>query len=633
MNYRLKTIFLCGCLWFTACSDDGTPSNTAITTPTNNATDAGTDSSPDAQFAGVTHCEADTDCDDGLACTTDSCVDKPGEGKVCAWAVAADTCLIEGVCRATGDPDPSGCGTCDPATPSTWSGAADGTACDDMNICTFNTTCQAGVCAGESVDCSDGNSCTVDSCDATTGCVNTALNDGATCDDESLCTQTDTCQAGECVGTAVSCEDGNACTDDTCDPAVGCANTNNTAECDDLDPCTTGDICADGVCNAGGPETCDDGNACTIDICHAVAGCQHLPTNNPCCSGQVSICDDGDPCTTDVCDPTTADCSYSLNTASCNDSNACTENDTCNAGTCGGTPRSCDDGNSCTTDTCNINQGCFSTAINAGTCDDGLACSTGDSCMAGVCVADTTQCLCTPTFTDATKITVLTLGNGTAVGEALDIDGDGDRDNALSPLGTFVNQPLTDSLVAGSLVLLFEYIGFQPGQFTLALLTGALDPANATCNLQTTTCNYVSDRTSLDPLSCAPVVSLPATRTGNFVAGGGPTTTVPIAIPLNATSVLNVKLYKARVEQTVTLSGTNVTGFSGILAGAITETDLNAAINALDPASLPLPPAQLISLLGTLSPNDIDSDGNGSLDAKSIGLKISGIDGNLTGVQ
>jgi len=253
--------------------------------------------------------------------------------------------------------------------------------------------------------------------------------------------------------------------------------------------------------------------------------------------------------------------------------------------------------------------------------------------MAGVCVADTTQCLCTPTFTDATKITVLTLGNGTAVGEALDIDGDGDRDNALSPLGTFVNQPLTDSLVAGSLVLLFEYIGFQPGQFTLALLTGALDPANATCNLQTTTCNYVSDRTSLDPLSCAPVVSLPATRTGNFVAGGGPTTTVPIAIPLNATSVLNVKLYKARVEQTVTLSGTNVTGFSGILAGAITETDLNAAINALDPASLPLPPAQLISLLGTLSPNDIDSDGNGSLDAKSIGLKISGIDGNLTGVQ
>ncbi|MEZ4461526.1 MAG: hypothetical protein R3E66_17760 [bacterium] len=616
-----------------ACSDDSTPSKPNTSNQTNNTADAGSDAqAPDASFEGVRNCEVDADCDDGLACTTDTCIDQPGQGKICAWAIAADTCLIDGVCRASGDADPSGCGTCDPATPSTWSGVADGTPCDDSDVCTFNTACSAGACVGTDVDCSDGNECTTDSCDPIQGCSSVAVDDGTACDDASACTTSDLCVAGECTGQALSCDDGNECTDDVCDDVTGCANTNNTASCDDGDPCTTGDTCGDGVCNSGGPESCDDQNPCTIDVCHAVAGCQHLPTNNPCCSGQVSICDDGDPCTTDICDPTTADCSYTLNTASCNDGNACTENDTCNAGTCSGSPRSCDDGNSCTVDTCNINQGCFHAPQNSGSCDDGLACSTGDTCNAGVCVADTSQCLCTPTFTDAAKVNALALGNGTAVGEALDVDGDGDRDNALSPLGTFVNQPLTDALVGGSLVLVFEYIGFQPGPFTLALLTGGLDPANSTCDLQAATCNYLASRGALDPVSCAPVVTIPATRTGNFVAGGGPTTSVPVSIPLDASNVLNVTVYKARIEQTVTVGANGVTAFTGILAGAVTETDLNAAINALDPASLPLPPAQLISLLGTLAPNDIDTDNNGTLDAKSIALKLGGIDGNLTGV-
>lgn len=627
-----------------ACSDDSAPanhtnnvsnnaSNNASNNDTNNLNDAGNDATPDDIFQGVTRCEADTDCDDGLACTTEACVDQPGQGKICAWEIKANTCLIQGVCHAPGALDPSGCGTCDPATPKAWTGAADGTVCDDSDVCTFNTTCQAGICQGTDIDCNDGNTCTIDSCNPVSGCMNTAEPDGTTCDDGTACTQDDTCQAGTCNGTALACDDGNPCTDDACDDALGCTNTNNTAACEDGDPCTTGDTCSEGVCNAGGPETCDDGNACTIDICHEVAGCQHLPTNNPCCSGLVSICDDNDPCTTDICDPSTAECTYDLNTAPCNDNDACTENDTCNAGSCEGAPRSCDDGNSCTADSCNVNQGCFNTAVNAGSCDDGLACSTGDTCVAGVCTADTSQCLCTPTFTDASKVNSLVLGNGTTVGEALDVDGDGDRDNALSPLGTFVNGPLANALTDGSLTLLFEYIGFQPGQFTLALLTGELDPAAMGCDFQTATCDYYASKAALDPVSCAPVITLPATRTADFVAAGGPNTTVPIAIPLDAANFLNLTVYKARIEKTVTVETNGVTAFSGLLAGAVTENDLNAAINALDPASLPLPPAQLISLLGTLAPNDIDTDGNGTLDAKSIALKIGGIDGNLTGIM
>lgn len=637
MNTRLAILGLTAILGV-ACSDDSAPSKPANNTNsvTNNSTpDMAEDTNtPDAIFEGVMRCDVDADCDDSLSCTTDTCIDKPGQGKICAWAVQENSCLIQGVCHSAGATDPKGCGICDPTSPLAWAGVADGEACDDSDICTFNTTCQEGICTGDQVDCDDGNSCTVASCDPIQGCMNTPLADGTSCDDQSACTTEDTCQSGQCAGATLGCDDGNPCTDDVCDPVTGCSNVANTASCDDGDPCTTGDVCSEGVCQAGEPETCDDNNACTIDICHPVAGCQYLPTNSPCCTGEVSICDDGNPCTTDLCDPDTAGCTYELNTLPCNDGNACTENDVCGEGVCGGSVRSCDDGNDCTSDSCNVNQGCFHAPLSGLSCDDGLSCSTADTCVAGMCTADTSQCFCTPSFADATKFSALALGANTAVGEALDVDGDGDRDNVLAALGGFVNQPLADAVADGSLVLLFEYIGFQPGQFTLALLTGALAPTNPTCDLQMATCDYYASRSSLNNLTCDRVVKLPATRTGHVVTAGGPTTAVPVAIPLDANNTLNVTVYMARIEKTITTSGGGtVSGFTGILGGAVTETDLNAAINALDPASLPLPPAQLIGLLGTLAPNDIDTDGNGTLDAKSIALKITGIDGNLTGAQ
>lgn len=636
---KIRLTFLSALLvGFAGCSDDSpapkpTPDNN--NNVTNNADEDMSDDAqtPDPVFEGVVRCEEAADCDDGLSCTTDACVEQAGQGKICAWSVVEDTCLIQGVCHEPGDTDSKGCGICDPATPDAWSGVADGEPCDDGNICTFDTTCQAGICTGEEVDCDDGNSCTVASCDPIAGCMNTPAADGTACDDASLCTTDDMCVGGTCVGGEVGCDDGNPCTDDVCDPETGCTHTNNTAGCDDGDPCTTGDTCSEGVCGAGEPETCDDNNACTIDVCHPVAGCQYLPTNSPCCTGEVSICDDGNPCTTDLCDPDTAGCTYEFNTLSCNDGNACTENDTCFEGSCGGTTRTCDDGNDCTSDSCNVNQGCIHSPLTGNTCDDGLSCSTGDVCAVGVCSADTSQCFCTPSFADASKFSSLALGANTSVGEALDVDGDGDRDNVLSALGGFVNQPLADAVADGSLILLFEYIGFQPGQFTLALLTGELDPTNPTCDLVAATCDYYASRASLNNLTCDRLVQLPATRTGNLVTAGGPTTQVPVSIPLDAANTLDVTVYMARIEKTVTVAGTNVSAFNGILGGAVTETDLNAAINSLDPDSLPLPPAQLINLLGTLAPNDIDTDGNGTLDAKSIALKITGIDGNLTGAQ
>ena len=86
----------------------------------------------------------------------------------------------------------------------------------------------------------------------------------------------------ECVPDApLQCMDGNPCTDDTCDPVVGCVHVNNTAPCDDGNSCTTGDTCSGGTCRPGGPTNCDDGNCCTIDGCNPATGCVHTTNTTP----------------------------------------------------------------------------------------------------------------------------------------------------------------------------------------------------------------------------------------------------------------------------------------------------------------------------------------------------------------
>jgi hypothetical protein len=53
------------------------------------------------------------------------------------------------------------------------------------------------------------------------------------------------------AGAPLDVDDGNLCTDDSCDPATGAVFANNTASCEDGDTCTVDDICGGGVCLAG----------------------------------------------------------------------------------------------------------------------------------------------------------------------------------------------------------------------------------------------------------------------------------------------------------------------------------------------------------------------------------------------
>src|SRR5207302_10093237 len=70
----------------------------------------------------------------------------------------------------------------------------------------------------------DNNPCTDDTCDTTLGCVHTPNT--ASCTDNNACTAGDHCVGGTCVsGSPVNCDDGDICTTDACNPSTGCTHT------------------------------------------------------------------------------------------------------------------------------------------------------------------------------------------------------------------------------------------------------------------------------------------------------------------------------------------------------------------------------------------------------------------------
>ena len=228
--------------------------------------------------------------------------------------------------------------------------AENGGTCEDEDACTEKGTCKEGQCLGTPVTCDDANPCTDDTCDPKTGCVATANT--LACDDGDACSTDDGCADSKCQGKVKDCDDGNPCTDETCDSATGCQYTKNTAACSDNNACTSDDKCLEGVCVGGAPTVCDDSNPCTVDSCDVVKGCAHVSVE------EGALCSDGD---------------------------ACTIEDKCAAGTCTGAVLSCDDKESCTADTCDKTKGCINTADDALTCDDGNSCTKTDLCKGGKC--------------------------------------------------------------------------------------------------------------------------------------------------------------------------------------------------------------------------------------------------------
>ena len=169
---------------------------------------------------------------------------------------------------------------------STETGGCNDIVCDEVsciaNHCTANDTCDAGgnCVSGPAPNCDDNSICTDDSCDPAIGCVNDSSQLGDLCNNagndqclEDFCDPILFCQTRP-----VNCDDSNACTDDSCNSATGCVHTTHT--CDDNTVCTT-DTCNPSTGCVFTSISCDDGNCCTNDACDAVTGCFHTPNTIP----------------------------------------------------------------------------------------------------------------------------------------------------------------------------------------------------------------------------------------------------------------------------------------------------------------------------------------------------------------
>jgi len=86
-------------------------------------------------------------------------------------------------------------------------------------------------------------------------------------------------------------------------PNMGAANAFEGALIDDL---TVGNVCGNAPCL--GSADCDDGDACTVDSCEQGV-CQNVMPDPLCCD-EPSDCDDGNACTTDTCDGGTCSFAY-----------------------------------------------------------------------------------------------------------------------------------------------------------------------------------------------------------------------------------------------------------------------------------------------------------------------------------
>jgi len=123
-------------------------------------------------------------------------------------------------------------------------------------------------------------------------------------------------------------------------------------------------FCPNGTCTLE-PIQCFSGTHCSQGMCSSGKGCFFNKKD----------CDDGDSCTTDSCDAISGNCIHTL----CTDNNLCTI-DSCDLNTrqCNFVNQSCSDNNQCTLDFCDPTYGCKHTNRS---CDDHNNCTT-DSCDA-----------------------------------------------------------------------------------------------------------------------------------------------------------------------------------------------------------------------------------------------------------
>ena len=379
------------------------------------------------------------ECDDGLGCTEDKCQ----EGQ-CSVELQQFFCLVEGICVPSGTKAPANlCTECLPNTATDgWTAAEDGTPCGGTKICFQGACCDgaancgdrecgadgcggtcgecpdglpicdedSGVCISDCVPSCDGNECGDDGCGTACGeCVKgyecAAIDEGTEC----LAQCGALCEGKACGVAGVSgececgtCFDDHLCTDDECVDGA-CAYVDNNVECDDGNPCTGNDMCQGGSCQGDllppeqlvveeclclSDEDCEeleDGDVCNGTLeCNGAA----IPPVCQVVQGSILECDDGNPCTENACDPDNGCVFAADNDADCSDENVCNGLETCSNGNClPGQPLECDDANPCMDDSCDQQQGCLNVPNDQNSCQDDDVCNGDEYCDGGGCMS------------------------------------------------------------------------------------------------------------------------------------------------------------------------------------------------------------------------------------------------------
>ena len=317
------------------------------------------------EFCGEPTCATDADCG-AVGCAAGVCVESE--------------CLLRAEDRLCGD----------------------GYVCDLIGGCTLDVGVDGGAgCAPTETSCDDAED---DDCDGDVDCADSDCA-SQSCDDGSVCTAGDVCTGGICTGSAMDCDDGNGCTDDSCDAIDGCQSTPNTAACDDGTWCNGSDTCRDGACqdHADPPctEFCNE-SAMNCDMCLGDGDCGSVSFGGwSACGGFSGTCGEAGTQTRSVMTPrcNAGSCTVDVTTEaqSCSrdqDGVSCGTTTFGSWGNCGGFDDACDTdgtqsrtqttrtcgGGSCRSDTNDQTRACSRSVANGKSCGSGRVCC-GNSCV------------------------------------------------------------------------------------------------------------------------------------------------------------------------------------------------------------------------------------------------------------
>jgi hypothetical protein len=326
----------------------------------------------------------DSDCNDGIACTTDACDPTNPAANPTTGCVNTP---VNAVCN-----DLNEC-TNDSCVPTSCTPPCSG--------CVFAPKSAGFACGNQTPqgDCDQADMCDAfGNCTQNTKPAGTLCRPGGECDPPEFCDGTaKVCPPNACDPQGTPCtDDGNECTDDQCDGFCDCMHPYkpDQSACNSDGNVCTKDVCKSGECaHLGEPPTtpCGDptaqGDCDGSDHCDGMGGCDpNLALPGTVCRAAVNECDLTEVCTgtspacpPDGCSPSDTPCS--------SDNNECT-NDVCN-GACGPSTVACThpalpDGTFC------------GNPVSMGVCDD------PDDCKGGVCTPqyEPSTTLCRPAASD-----------------------------------------------------------------------------------------------------------------------------------------------------------------------------------------------------------------------------------------